>query len=271
MWTNKQPLIAALALLVSAPSMAETAVYGRQVRLVPPNGMCELGQTGGVDGKLFAEFAKVQDNTGNKLLGAFIQCEELRAWRIDPANGFDNYALVLVSHSAINERTLVSRSQLINAAKAHAEKFAPDNTKAKVEEAISSYSQDIRIGEQKALGIVGETEFALFFGNITAYEFGGTNITVAGVTGFTSLNGVPVTTNIYAPLVSDATIGTLLAASEKYTRSLVASNAEYDRPSGLWTGVLEKALVGAVVGGALAGVAGLIAGIRRWAQKRRED
>lgn len=222
-----------------------------------------------MDRELFAELVKLQEKTGNKLLGAYIQCDELQAWRSDPAAGFDNYALVLVSHSAINERTLVSRSQLISAAKEHAEKFMSDEVKAKVEDAISSYSQDIHVGEQKALGIVGETEFGLFFGNIMAYEFGGTNLTVAGVTGFTSLNGVPVTTNIYAPLISEATIGTLLVASEEYTKLLVTSNAEYDRSSDLWTGVLEKALIGAVVGGVLAGIAGLIAGARRWAQKHR--
>ena len=207
-------------------------INGRTVTFTPPRGMCALNPEHAAD-KQRLDVVRELNKPTNQLIAMFAECSELDRFREQPALGLDNFEIILIPSSLIGKDNIFEREAFLREMKGQfetRETFVSDDIVEQIRERISEIGSEVKLGQAINYGLLASSAESLIIGIVMVVETADEGpVQIAGAVAFTTLNGVPVSMNLYhSPYQDESTMTDLVVRVQRHTKTLVEANGDVE-------------------------------------------
>jgi hypothetical protein len=155
-----------LLLATASKAMAGQAALGDvSVNLPPPAGFCELSDSKPADTRMLSIMRELLSQSGDKLLAASADCEQLAGWRTARRPLLDDYAQYQVELAQIDRAPDESIQQACATLRAEDSKILP-NELPDIKARIAAVLKKVKINQSAFIGVLAEEPRACYAGLI---------------------------------------------------------------------------------------------------------
>ena len=229
--TIASPLLAIVLCVLSAGATADddrVDIGGTTLILAPPAGWCGMNANKISDARLLGILREGMERTGNTLVTAYANCDELERWRSTRQRTLNNYGIVAFENALRGfdypgtDASFVS--ELRETLEAAGHEYIEDLLEHTVE-LVEDVLPTVTMGVPAAFGIIGEDEISLYTGAVMPIvtEFGDSKVSIYS-SAISLLRGKIVYTYLYAPYEGADVATRLLDDHKQWTARLRAAN-----------------------------------------------
>jgi hypothetical protein len=220
---------AALALSVAALAQSARAapviVNDRPIELPVPAGYCPVDRARTPDAQGWDTMAALQEPQ-NRLLAWFAACNDLEAWRADPARGLAHHATVLLPAAARDAPWAARADVVAEVVRGFAQGEGSLTDDGEMARRLQERAPELTLAGPTRLELIDRNADGVFAALTQEVQGPAGPRRVIAVVTFTALAGTPLTTNFYGPDTGPGAVAPVQQAAAAYLAALVAANPE---------------------------------------------
>jgi hypothetical protein len=267
-WAALLPVVLVLAasgMPLSSPRAELFTFAERSVQLDMPRGWCRIDPKKPTDAPFFHSLEAMQQGR-NQIVMVFADCQQLGAAHSGTLKGFlvNGAIMIPLQGGMIAPVPSADRAQFAVEAAREFGTVDIDKMRGELRDAFSrAGAAGIDVNSIKSLGVLKKDELGIYPGFLMPVPPPSTIKTVMAINALTMINHLPVSVVITRPADRAGTMDAMLAEEHEILRGLIAANASIEASAPKptlaatgfdWNRMLQKGLIGAIVGAMIGAV-----------------